>query len=69
MPREFRGTINVDVQDSVEDWGAFLADRAPEGAPNVLVVLYDDTGCAAWHGRRTAAGSRCRHCSGWPTAA
>ena len=26
----------------------FLADRAPEGAPNVLVVLYDDTGQAAW---------------------
>jgi arylsulfatase A-like enzyme len=48
MVRAFRGTINLDVKDSVEDWGAFLADRAPEGAPNVLVVLYDDTGCAAW---------------------
>jgi arylsulfatase A-like enzyme len=48
MPREFRGTINLDVQDSTEDWDAFLADRAPEGAPNVLVVLYDDTGQAAW---------------------
>ncbi|MGH9027838.1 MAG: arylsulfatase, partial [Acidimicrobiia bacterium] len=30
------------------DWGAFLAEKAPEGAPNVLVVLYDDTGLAAW---------------------
>jgi arylsulfatase A-like enzyme len=48
MPREFRGTINLDLQDSTEDWGAFLADRAPEGAPNVLVVLFDDTGQAAW---------------------
>ena len=48
MPREFRGSINLDVQDSTEDWEAFLADRAPEGAPNVLVVLYDDTGQAPW---------------------
>lgn len=48
MTREFRGTINLDLQDSIEDWEAFLPRRAPDGAPNVLVVLYDDTGCAAW---------------------
>jgi arylsulfatase len=48
MVRPFRGTINLDVRDSKEDWEAFLADRAPGGAPNVLVVLYDDTGQAAW---------------------
>ena len=48
MPRPFRGTINLDLKESKEDWGAFLADRAPEGAPNVLVVLFDDTGQAAW---------------------
>ena len=30
------------------DWPAFPPDRAAEGAPNVLVVLYDDTGLAAW---------------------
>jgi arylsulfatase A-like enzyme len=48
VPRQFNGVINLDLKDSKEDWGAFLADRAPEGAPNVLVVLYDDTGCAAW---------------------
>ena len=48
MPRQFNGIINLDLKDSKEDWGAFLADRAPEGAPNLLVVLYDDTGCAAW---------------------
>jgi hypothetical protein len=30
------------------DWDAFLPDKAPEGAPNVLVVLFDDTGLAAW---------------------
>jgi hypothetical protein len=48
VPRQFNGIINLDLKDSNEDWGAFLADRAPEGAPNLLVVLYDDTGCAAW---------------------
>jgi arylsulfatase A-like enzyme len=48
MPRPFNGTINLDVRDSVGDWDAFLPDKAPAGSPNVLVVLYDDTGCAAW---------------------
>ncbi|NUP84054.1 MAG: arylsulfatase [Nonomuraea sp.] len=48
MARKFNGVIKTDVRDSTPDWDAFLADRAPEGAPNVLVVLYDDTGCAAW---------------------
>jgi len=46
--KPFKGTINLDIRDSVPDWDAFLPDKAPEGAPNVLVVLYDDTGCAAW---------------------
>jgi arylsulfatase A-like enzyme len=48
MPKPFKGTINLDIRDSTPDWPAFLPDRAPQGAPNVLVVLYDDTGCAAW---------------------
>jgi arylsulfatase A-like enzyme len=48
MAKEFNGRIDLDIRDSTPDWDAFLPDRAPEGAPNVLVVLYDDTGCAAW---------------------
>ena len=48
MPREFQGTINLSLRDSTEDWEAFLPPTAPEGSPNVLVVLYDDTGQAAW---------------------
>ena len=48
MAREFKGKIELDVRDSVADWDAFLPDKAPQGAPNVLVVLYDDTGRAAW---------------------
>jgi arylsulfatase A-like enzyme len=48
IPDNFQGTIKLDVRDSTPDWGAFTAKPAPEGAPNVLVVLYDDTGIAAW---------------------
>ncbi len=46
--RAFRGVINVDVRDSVADWEPYTPARAPAGAPNVLLVLYDDTGPAAW---------------------
>ena len=44
----FKGTINLDIRDSKPDWNAFLYKKAPKDAPNVLVILYDDTGCAAW---------------------
>ena len=40
MPKPFKGKINLDIRDSTPDWSAYLADRAPEGSPNVLVVLY-----------------------------
>ena len=48
MPEPFMGKIGLDVRDSTPDWEPFLAPRAPEGSPNVLIVLYDDTGLAAW---------------------
>ncbi len=48
MTRRFQGTINLDIRDSKPDWDAFLDAKAPKDAPNVLVILYDDTGCAAW---------------------
>ena len=49
MPRKpFKGIIKLDVRDSVPDWEPFLPPKAPEGAPNFLFVLYDDTGLAAW---------------------
>ena len=48
MTKPFQGKIELDVRDSVADWDAFTARAAPEGAPNVLVVLFDDTGLAAW---------------------
>ncbi|WP_250030235.1 arylsulfatase [Paractinoplanes maris] len=48
MPKQFAGKVSLDVRDSTPDWAPFLAETAPEGAPNVLIVLYDDTGLAAW---------------------
>ncbi len=48
MAKEFKGKIELDIRDSTPDWAPFLPAKAPEGAPNVLIVLYDDTGLAAW---------------------
>ena len=46
--KDFKGTIKLDVRDSKADWRPFTPKKAPEGAPNVLFVLYDDTGLSAW---------------------
>jgi len=47
MPKKpFKGTIKLDVRDSVADRDPFLPAKAPAGAPNILFVLYDDTGLA-----------------------
>ena len=48
MAKQFDGKIALDIRDSTPDWDAFLDQKAPKDAPNVLVILYDDTGCAAW---------------------
>lgn len=44
----FKGTIALDVRDSKPDWTAYTPKQAPKGAPNILFILYDDTGQAAW---------------------
>jgi arylsulfatase len=45
---EFKGKIALDVRDSEADWSAYTPKSAPEGAPNILFILYDDTGLGAW---------------------
>ncbi|MGD9046605.1 MAG: sulfatase-like hydrolase/transferase, partial [Anaerolineae bacterium] len=47
MSKEFKGIINVDIRDSVPDWTPYEAPKAPEGAPNVLYIVWDDVGFAA----------------------
>ncbi len=44
----FNGVIKQDVRDSKPDWTAYTPKKAPEGAPNFLFILYDDTGLAGW---------------------
>ena len=46
--KKFNGVIKLDVRDSVADWEPYKLTTAPKGSPNVLFVLYDDTGLAAW---------------------
>lgn len=48
MAAEFRGKIALDIRDSEPDWGPFAAPKAPENAPNVLYVVWDDVGIATW---------------------
>ena len=48
MTKPFNGVIKLDVRDSKPDWTPYTLPTAPKGAPNVLIVLYDDTGLAAW---------------------
>jgi arylsulfatase A-like enzyme len=46
--KEFKGIIKLDVRESTADWTPFMLKKAPEGSPNILFILYDDTGLAAW---------------------
>jgi len=48
VPPGFNGVIKLDVRDSKADWKPFVPKKAPDGAPNFLFILYDDTGLAAW---------------------
>ncbi len=47
MARQFNGIVNVDVRDSIPDWTPFLQPHAPDGAPNVLIIVWDDVGYGA----------------------
>ncbi|HKZ76560.1 MAG TPA: sulfatase-like hydrolase/transferase, partial [Actinomycetota bacterium] len=47
MPEPFKGTVNIDIRDSVPDWTPFLQPKAPQGSPNVLMIVWDDVGYGA----------------------
>ncbi|MFG2307201.1 sulfatase-like hydrolase/transferase [Streptomyces sp. NPDC048566] len=44
MAKPFKGKIALDIRDSQPDWTPFLAPKAAENAPNVLVIAWDDVG-------------------------
>ena len=48
MSKPFKGVINIDVRDSTPDWEPYEQPKAPDGAPNVLFIVWDDTGFGAW---------------------
>ena len=39
-----KGKISLDIRDSEPDWDPYLPPTAPEGAPNVLFIAWDDVG-------------------------
>src|SRR4051794_18908473 len=47
VTEQFKGTVNLDIRDSVPDWGPFEPPAAPPGAPNVVYVVLDDVGFSA----------------------
>jgi hypothetical protein len=42
MSDGFRGTIDIDIRDSVPDWKPYVQPVAPDGAPNVSGEHYID---------------------------
>src|SRR4051794_40865982 len=47
MAKPFKGTVNIDIRDSVPDWDPYRQPTAPEGAPSVVYVVLDDVGFSA----------------------
>ena len=43
----WQGRVAVDIRDSEPDWAPFVQPRAPDGAPNVLMIVWDDVGYGA----------------------
>ncbi len=44
MSQPFKGRISLDIRDSEPDWAPFLPPKPPDGAPNVLLLSWDDIG-------------------------
>ena len=42
------GEIRLDVRSSTSNWKPFTPSDPPKDAPNILFILYDDTGLGAW---------------------
>ncbi|MFN8027466.1 MAG: arylsulfatase [Acidimicrobiia bacterium] len=44
--KQFQGKVSLDIRDSTPDWEPYLAPKAKAGAPNVLLIAWDDLGFA-----------------------
>jgi len=47
MTKPWKGKIAVDIRDAEPDWTPYIQPEAPEGAPNVLMIVWDDVGYGA----------------------
>src|SRR3954453_4090308 len=47
MAKTFKGVVNLEITQSVPDWGPYAQPVAPEGSPNVLYIVLDDVGFSA----------------------
>lgn len=47
MSKQWNGKLAVDIRDATPDWTLFVQPQAPEGAPNVLFIVWDDVGYSA----------------------
>jgi arylsulfatase A-like enzyme len=47
MAKPFKGVVNVDVTESVPDWGPYTQPIAPESTPSVVYIVLDDVGFSA----------------------
>jgi arylsulfatase len=47
MSKAFKGTINIDIKDSVPDWEPYAQPVPADDAPNVLYIVLDDVGYSA----------------------
>jgi hypothetical protein len=46
--RTWTGRVTTDIRDAEPDWAPFLQPVAPPGAPNVLMIVWDDVGFGAF---------------------
>jgi hypothetical protein len=47
VTKPFKGSIAIDIRDSVPDWEPYAQPKAPADAPNVLYIVLDDVGFSA----------------------
>ena len=44
MSEPWKGKLAVDIRDATPDWTPFEQPTAPENAPNILFIIWDDVG-------------------------